>query len=192
MMEKKTKEVRLISPKLECRDLENGNRVIEGYAVVFNSPATHGYTEIIDKNAFNGADLSDVVLRYNHLDSYPVLARTRNNSLQLLIDDKGLKIQANLLDTSFSNDIYKMVQEGLVDKMSFAFTVEKDAWDYEQDIRTILQIDKLFDVSVVDEPFYDTTEVYARKVEDFEKDKQEYLQRKLAFQKNKLKLMLSI
>ena len=188
-MKKKEREIRLINSKLEYRDL-GGERTLEGYAVVFESPATHGYTEIIDKNAFNGADMRDVVLRYNHAETYPVLARTRNNSLQLFIDDKGLKIRAKLLNTSFSEDIYKMVQEGLVDKMSFAFTVERQEWDFEKDTRRILQIDRLFDVSIVDEPFYDTTEVFARSADEFEKEKQKYMNKQLEF--NKKKFLLGI
>ena len=50
--------------------------------------------------------------------------------------------------------------------MSFAFTVDKDEYDYDTDTRKILSIDKLFDVSVVDTPFYDSTSVYARSDND--------------------------
>ena len=71
--------------------------VVEGYAVVFDSPATHGFTEIIDKNAFDGCDMKDVCLKYNHLDSHLILARTRNGSLRTQIDDKGLfRILSNI------------------------------------------------------------------------------------------------
>ena len=60
-MTKKEKEIRLFDTNLECRNLDD-KMIIEGYAVVFDSPATHyGYTEIIDKNAFNGADMKDVI-----------------------------------------------------------------------------------------------------------------------------------
>jgi HK97 family phage prohead protease len=147
--------------------------VLEGYAIVFDSPATHyGFTEIIDRGALDGADLSDVPLRYNHNDTWLVIARTRNKSLELKIDEKGLFIRAELIDTQTNRDIYKSVQAGLLDKMSFAFTTEKDEWDYENDIRKVLKIRKLFDVSIVDTPFYEDTEIYARALGELESHKE--------------------
>ncbi len=177
---------------LEVRAVENEEMTLEGYAVIFDSPATHYYTEIIDKNAFNGCDMKDVSLKYNHEDNVLIMARTRNSSLQLIVDDKGLKIRAKLIDTQSNKDIYKMVQAGLLDKMSFAFSVAKQEWDYDTDTRRILSIDKLFDVSVVDVPFYDTTEVYSRNKEQFEKEKEEHIQKQIVLEKEKLKLKLSI
>ena len=172
MKKMKEKEIRLLSENLEARAAEDENKmIVEGYAVVFDSPATHGFTEIIDRNAFNGCDMKDVCLKYNHDDSHLILARTRNKSLQLNVDDKGLYIRADLIDTTSNKDVYKMIQAGLLDKMSFAFTVDKEQWDLATDTRTILGIDKLFDVSVVDTPFYDTTSIYARALESLENEK---------------------
>jgi HK97 family phage prohead protease len=151
---------------------EEGKMIIEGYAVVFDSPATHyGFTEIIDRGAFIGTDMKDVPLRYNHNDSWLLLARTRNNSLQLMVDEKGLFIRAELIDTQANRDIYTSIQAGLLDKMSFAFTTTKDEWNYDTDTRRVLQIDRLFDVSVVDTPFYDTTSIYARALDELESGK---------------------
>ncbi len=113
--------------------------------------------------------MKDVPLRYNHNDTWCIMARTRNNSLQLIKDDKGLKIRAELIDTQSNRDIYKSIQEELIDKMSFAFTVadKGDVWSYGEleTIREVNNIKKLYDVSVVDTPFYDTTSVYARSFE---------------------------
>lgn len=191
-MEKKQKEIRLFNTELECRALDDGKMIVEGYAVVFDSPATHGYTEIIDKNAFNGADMKDVILKYNHDDSHLLLARTRNNSLQLRIDDKGLWIRAELIDTTSNIDVYKSVQARLLDKMSVAFTVEKDEYDYDNNTRKILQFDKIFDVSIVDVPFYDTTEISARSFKNqetrFFKEKRKY--EELLLEKEKMKLLI--
>ena len=136
--------------------------IIEGYAITFNSPATHGYTEIISDRALDNTDMSDVPLKYNHEDSHLIMARTRNKSLELKKDEKGLLIKAELIDTQSNKDIYKSIKAGLIDKMSFAFTVRGDEYDYDTDTRTITDIDKLYDVSVVDMPFYDSTSVYAR------------------------------
>ena len=142
---------------------------IKGYAAVYDSPETYAYTELIAKGAFDESDMSDVVLRYNHNDSFMVLARTRNKSLDLKVDDKGLFMDATLQDdiTEHKN-IYNAIKSGLIDKQSFAFTVEEDEYDYETDTRTITKIGKVFDVSVVDQPFYNDTDVsLASKNDDF-------------------------
>lgn len=194
-MEKKTQEIRMT----EMRAIQNDeNKMkIEGYAVVFDSPSHPIYgewIEYIDRNAFNGCDMKDVVLRYNHKDSFPIMARTKNQSLQLIVDDRGLRITAELIDTASNRDLYKSIQEGLVDKMSFRFSVSKNDWDYSTTptIRRILQFDKIFDVSIVDEPAYEATEVYARSKEEVQEEKRKYEQEKFNFEKEKIKMLLSI
>lgn len=190
------KEIRFFAENLKARNDTDSNEkmIVEGYAVVFDSPATHGFTEIIDRNAFNGCDMKDVPMKYNHDDSHLILARTRNNSLQLSVDDKGLLIRAELINTTSNIDIYKSIQAGLLDKMSFAFTVEEEKWDLSTDTRTILKIDRLYDVSVVDTPFYDTTSIYARALStlDSEKKKLDNLRAKRELLKRKLLLNLKI
>ena len=154
------KEIRKLDMQFRAEPNEDGKMEIKGYAAVFNSPETYDYTEVIDSKAFDETDMSDVVLRYNHNDSFMVLARTRNKSFTLDVDDKGLMIDATLQDdiTDHKN-IYNAIKSGLIDKQSFAFTVEEDNYDYDTDTRTILKIGKLFDVSVVDQPFYNATDV---------------------------------
>lgn len=178
-MEKKVNsfmgEKRLV--EMRAVDGENGTMVIEGYAITYDQPATHEYgeykfTEVIQRGALDYTDMSDVPLRYNHNDTWCIMARTRNNSLELIKDEKGLKIRATLIDTQSNRDIYKSIQEGLIDKMSFAFSVADmgDDWQYGENetIRKVNNIKKLYDVSVVDTPFYDTTSVYARSFEILE------------------------
>lgn len=155
------KETRLLNVELRTPE-EEDKMIVEGYAITFNSPATHGYTEIISEKALDNCDMSDVPLKYNHEDSRLIMARTRNHSLELTKDEKGLLIRAELIDTQSNKDIYKSIKAGLIDKMSFAFTVRDDEYDYDTDTRTIKDIDRLYDVSVVDIPFYDSTSVYAR------------------------------
>lgn len=156
----KEKEIRKLDIQFRAENTEDGKMEIKGYAAVFNSPETYDYTEVIDSKAFDEADMSDVVLRYNHNDSFMVLARTRNKSLNLSVDEKGLMIDAFLQDdiTEHKN-IYNAIKSGLIDKQSFAFSVEEDNYDYDTDTRTITKIGKLFDVSVVDQPFYNATDV---------------------------------
>ena len=183
----KEKEQRLffnISHSLEHRDDNTDDMILEGYACVFDETTLigsreWGFYERVDRNAFNGADISDVPLKYNHTDNVPILARTRNGSLSLNIDDKGLKIRAKLLDTQDARDMYKRVQEGLIDKMSFAFTVSEQSFNYDTEpvTRTILKFDKIFDVSVVDVPAYDGTSVNARSLDLLEGEIKEALEK---------------
>ena len=193
-MEKKTKEYRL----REVRALENEEKmIVEGYAAVFDEPTDFGYyIEVIQRGALDNCDMSDVCMKYNHEDTVLVMARTRNNSLQLSIDDHGLKVYAELLDTTSNRDIFKAIKAGLLDKMSFAFTIEEAVWEWfegeenKKEIRTITKIDKMFDVSVVDFPAYDQTEIYARNKEVIEKEIDEFHRLELAKEKLKLKLSL--
>ena len=165
----KEKEIRKLDIQFRAEDTEDGKMEIKGYAAVYESPETYGYTELIAKGAFDESDMSDVVLRYNHNDSFMVLARTRNKSLDLKVDDNGLFMDARLQDDVTSHrDIFNAIKSGLIDKQSFAFTVEEDNYDYDTDTRTITKIGKVFDVSVVDQPFYNATDVsVASKNDDF-------------------------
>ena len=178
--EKNNKEIRLANISdfnIELREAkeegEANEMVIEGYAAVFDSETLIGdkecgFYEKIDRKAFDGANMKDVPLKYNHSDNVPILARTRNKSLELTVDEKGLFIRAKLIDTQDNRDMYKRIKEGLIDKMSFAFTTtaEGDKWEKgEIPHRTIKQFDRIFDVSVVDMPAYDDTSIYARSLE---------------------------
>lgn len=188
-MEKQTKKFSIGLKETRNSEINTTeDMVVEGYAIVFDKPATHGFTEIIDKRALENTDMSDVALRYNHKDDVLILARTRNKSLELKVDEKGLFIRANLIDTQMNKDVYKMVRSKLLDKMSFAFTVRKDEWtinDAGHETRKILEIDKLFDVSIVDDPFYPDTELYARSKNIFENKQKE-------LRENKKKLMVKL
>ena len=145
-----------------------GEAIITGYAVVFDQrtvlfkdPDTGiEYGEIIDRHALDGADMEDVVLRYNHQGR--VLARTRNKSLQLSIDAHGLKIRADMSGSDEAMGFYKEIKSGLLDKMSFAFQVKEESYDRATNTRRILAISCLRDVSLVDFPAYDQTQVSAR------------------------------
>lgn len=190
--EKKIKEVRL--RELRAVDNEEPEKMfVEGYAVVFDEPTNlGGYIEVIERGALDNCDMSDVCLKYNHEETFLIMARTRNKSLQLEVDEHGLKIRAELIDTQSNRDIYKSVQAGLLDKMSFAFIVSDANWDTVdgEDVRRITGIAKLFDVSIVDVPAYDQTEVYARSKEAVAEEQKAY--HKLKFEKEKLILAYSL
>lgn len=152
---------------VQIRRAENDDSMIlEGYAIVFNSPATYdGETEVIAPGALDDCDMSDVVLRYNHSSENYTLARTRNKSLTLTVDEKGLFFHAELIPTTVNTDAYMMVKSGLLDKCSFAFA----DWEYDYDKKTktttITKIGVLFDVALVDFPYYPETSVEARGLE---------------------------
>lgn len=148
---------------------ESEKMIVEGYAAVYDSETNIAglFTETIERGAFDSANMKDVPLKYNHSDAVPILARTRNKSLTLTPDDKGLKIRAELLDTTDGRDMFTRIKSGLLDKMSFAFSVNPDGEKWTTDDngfqrRTITKFDRIFDVSVVDTPAYDETEIYAR------------------------------
>lgn len=105
--------------------MQKKKMIVEGYAIVFDEPTDLGYIEIIERGALDNCDMSDVCMKYNHEDSTPIMARTRNKSLQLSVDEHGLKVYAELIDTATNRDLYKSIQAGLLDKMSFAFTVSE-------------------------------------------------------------------
>ena len=172
---------------------EENKQLVEGYAAVFNQRALiwesewsgWKYMEVIDRNAFNGADMSDTVFKYNHGDVAMILARASNNTLTMNTDDKGLRISADIIDTNNGTDVYKLIKRGDVNKMSFAFTVKSERTEVDKEnkiyTRTITAFDKIYDVAVVDFPAYDGTSIQARSKEyfvDLEKDLQKKQRRK--------------
>lgn len=206
MKEKKLKELRLATENLAVRadEAETAKMIIEGYPIVFDKETYidlgfDGWYEKVDRNAFANADMSDVCLKYNHNDNIFILARTRNESLKLTIDDHGVFIHAELIDTTTNRDIYEMVRNGLLTEGSFAFTVEEwtETIDEEKAVhRTINEIGKLFDVAICPNGAYgDLTEIYARSyslLESKKEDKAEALKRCEVLRLkniNKIKLM---
>ena len=160
---------------VECREADNGELILEGYPIVWERETLigdeeWGFYETIGRNALVGANMKDVPLKYNHNDSNYILARTRNGSLNLTPDDKGLFMRATLqADVQAHRDAYNMVRSGLLDKMSFAFNVTKQTVTKGKiPHRRVESIGRLFDVSIVDIPAYDDTSVYARSIDSVE------------------------
>lgn len=139
---------------------------VQGYAAKFDQETVLyeydgiQYKEVIDRQAFTGAQMSDVVMNYNHAGK-PV-ARTRNNTLTLTVDTVGLRVEADLGGTEEGRRLYEEIQGGYIDKMSFAFTVNKSEYDRAAHLRRITGFKRIFDVAAVDIPAYDSTEIAAR------------------------------
>lgn len=162
-----TREYRSFELRSKTENEPDDSMILEGRAVVFNSPEVMftdedgiEYKEQVDRDAFKDAQMSDVILNMNHEGQ--ALARTRNNTLQLELSEDGLEVTADMSKSRASRDAYEAVQNGLLDRMSFAFTVAEDEYDAKTHTRTIRKIDRLFDVSLVNFPAYEATSVSAR------------------------------
>ena len=159
-------------------------KIVEGYACTFNEPyelfSMDGYTvrEQIAPNAFDGCDMSDVIMQYDHEGR--VFARNSNSTLMVTPDSHGLRIRADLGGTEIGRQLFEEIEGGYTTKMSFGFVVETDTREITEDretgtvdvLRTITGIRKLYDVSAVTEE--------RRKAEERERQKQ------------KIKIMLNL
>lgn len=148
---------------LNTRDGDEGESVIGGYAAVFNSPTEIGggcFTEEIAPGAFSRAiaENSDIRALFNH-DWNNVLGRTKSGTLQLSEDERGLKFEVTLPNTSLGRDLKESMQRGDINECSFGFIPTEEHWDYnvEPAKRMILEVD-LFEISVVSIPAYEDTE----------------------------------
>ena len=172
----KNKEIRTIQVQdLEVR-MDGDKPKVIGYASVFGSLSNDlgGFREYIGKDAFEGRLDDDVRFLINH-DGLP-LARTTNGTLKLFVDEKGLKYEAEMPDTTDSRDLMELLKNGTVNQSSFAFIVEEDSWEMNdgQNIRTIEKISRLFDVSAVTYPAYEeaTSSVALRSLDNWNKQKE--------------------
>ena len=168
---------------MEIRALEGAEdpneMIVEGYATTFNQVyrlwEEPGFTvdEMIDARAFDGCDLSDVIMQYDHEGR--VFARTSNNTLSVAPDAHGLAMEANLGGTSLGRGLFEEIKGGYTTKMSWGFSVnrDKDEWKSETapdgrtlETRIIHSVRKVYDVSAVSLPANDATEISARSVAD--------------------------
>lgn len=158
---------------LEKRAEEDG-KIVEGYATTFNEPyelwREDGYIvlEQVDKRAFEGCEMDDVIMQYDHAGR--VFARGSNGTLSLGTDDHGLHVRADLGGTEAGRQLYDEIAGGYTTKMSFGFRVTEDERVVKEDhdngevtvLRTITRIGKLYDVSAVSLPANDGTSISAR------------------------------
>lgn len=152
--------------------------IVRGYASTFNEPyllysdGSYTFREQVDPAAFEEADLSDVILQYNHEGR--VFARTSNGTLQVSTDDKGLYVEADLGGTELGRQLYEEIKGGYTTKMSFGFVVNEDKREETENreentydiLRTITRIGKVYDVSAVSIPANDGTSISSRNLFD--------------------------
>lgn len=179
--------------KIETRTAEDGNErlVVEGVACKFDTETVlykgkyYECREKIATGAFDNCDMTDVIFNYNHCGR--VYARTRNKSLELSVEADGLHMRGELMPEDNGHaELYRDIKSGLIDRMSFAFHVDESKYEYIEreneptlEIRTVTKIDKLYDVSAVDIPAYDTTSISARGAFDAERERRAAESRKL-------------
>lgn len=152
---------------------------VSGYATTFDDPYVLYedkdliFREIIDHDALRDADLSDVIMQYDHEGR--VFARTSNNTLTVGPDAHGLAMSADLGGTSIGRGLFEEIKGGYTTKMSWGFTVnrERDEWKSETapdgrtlETRIIKSVRKVYDVSAVSLPANDATEISARNLAD--------------------------
>ena len=179
--------------EIRAKEEENPqDLIIEGVACVFDEETVLfedgdvQYKEKVDKKAFKDADLSDVIFNYNH--GGRVYARTRNDSLHLEVKEDGLHVTIKLNPNDEGHmQLYRDIKNGLIDKMSYAYTVSEESYDTETHTRTVLAIKKLYDVSAVDIPAYNCTSISARSVLDLEKSEMEKLENDILQEKKVIK-----
>ncbi len=156
----------------EAGEGEEGKKIVNGYASTFDDPyllfSGEGWElwEVVDRTAFDETDMSDVIMQYDHRGR--VFARTRNNTLSVEPDEKGLFIEADLGGTEIGRELYEEIRGGYTDRMSFGFTVTGESEDREQNdagiwvyTRHITKVGKLYDVSAVSIPANDGTTISA-------------------------------
>lgn len=167
--------------RIEQRDAESASRTITGYAAKFDTwsdPIMGWFREKIAPGAFDGCDLQDVIMCFNHRDD-AILGRTTSGTLRLAVDAVGLQFTFEAPNTTLGNDTLELVRRGDISKCSFRFGVAEDVWAYaneqnglEVDERTILKFSRVVDVSLVVFPAYPDTEASVRQLEE---RKAEYL-----------------
>lgn len=150
---------------LEIRALSNleqtEENIVEGYALKFNKESRDlgGFIETISPSALDGVDLSDVRCFLDH-DSSKLLGRTSSGTLNLTVDEIGLRFRCVLPNTSVGRDAMELVKRGDLNQCSFGFTVQEDAWTPGEIMhRSINKIGQLLEISLVSIPAYDDTDV---------------------------------
>lgn len=159
----------MFSPVAQGAKKFDSNYYVEGYASTFDVPYELGrdfdnqpYYEVISSQALVGADMGDVIMQFDH--SGMVAARQRNDTLLVQPDSHGLFIAADLSKSEFARNLYESIANGLVDRMSWAFSPDYDSIDFDESTRTqtINKVFRVFDVSAVSLPADEDTEISAR------------------------------
>ena len=158
--------------ELRAQKNEEHGTFISGRPIVFESRTDIGpFDEVIKRGALDKTDLRDVKFLVNHKTDMIPLARSRNNNknstMQLMPCEDGMDIRVNLdvENNSEARALYSAIQRGDISGMSFMFGIDGEEWEgLESDhpTRNITSISKVYEVSAVNFPAYEDTELNAR------------------------------
>ena len=148
---------------------DDGTLKIAGYAATFNQEAENlSFREQIAPGAFTRSleSADPIFLLVNHQSDQLPLASTQSGTLKLTQDKVGLRMEANLDPANpRAAELASALTRGDVNKMSFAFSINPGGESRDGGVRTITDC-TLYEVSVVNMPAYDSTQVGMRSVED--------------------------
>lgn len=145
---------------------DGGSPVIRGHAAVFDrlSEDLGGWQERIRPGAFTEAIAHDDVRSLWNHNTDLVLGRNKAGTLELVEDAKGLAVR--IQPPSWATGQLETIERGDVSQMSFGFSVAKgdDVWKTEggRNIREVIRVRPLFEVSPVTFPAYRQTDVSVR------------------------------
>lgn len=146
---------------ITTRSKEDEPLKITGYASIFNSRTSIGdyFDEMIAPGAFTETIKDDDIRALFNHNWDNLLGRTKANTLTLSEDEKGLKFEIELPDTSVARDLAISMERGDIDQCSFGFEVTEETWNYDVDpaVRTVNEV-KLYEISIVTIPAYEDTE----------------------------------
>ena len=164
-MDREVRQMRSIASKFETRE-ENDERIIEGYFAVFNSnyEIGPGMSESVAPGAFRNTLSEDIRALVNH-DTTLVLGRNTAKTLELSEDERGLwgRIRINPNDSDAVN-LYERVKRGDVSQCSFGFDILDEETEFREDggVHWTIKEVKLYEVSCVTVPAYESTNIDAR------------------------------
>lgn len=171
-------ELRTIDVELKSEHQESGDLLVSGYVnqtSQWSQPLGREkrFVERIEPGTFSRAldKGNDIHFLAEH-DNAKLLASTKNGSLTLREDDKGLFMEARISPTSWGKDYHQLIKDGLLTNMSFGMQVAGQKWEKRSDglyERTINDL-TLAEVSVVRNPAYVQSSIQARSLDTMSAD----------------------
>lgn len=167
-------EKRAYKSKPEIRKDDSGNEYIEGYGIVFGkeSRMLGDFVEVIERSATDGADMSDIMGRYNH---EVLIGRSTSGTLTYSIDEVGVRYSILVPKSATGQHVKELVERGDVNGSSFVFTIADGGQKWEERTdktykRTITKFEGIFDMGPVDRPAYPDTTAAKRSLNEFKEE----------------------
>ena len=176
-MKQTNREIRSLEGEIK---MVGDDRIVEGYAVVFNSRSNElwdfgngSFVEVIERDAITPELVasSDVkALLYHNRERVLGRSNKGEGSLTLELDDHGLKYRFMAPNTADGDTAVELVKRGDISGSSFAFTVGAGGSRMEEQadgtiLRTITKISGLYDITLTPDPAYSDTSVAVREMQ---------------------------